>query len=70
MKDYGPLKFDFPNEDVPSVEEWKLDWWTMYFDGDVNVCGNRVGAMIISSNIKQYLILVKLQLGCNNNIGV
>jgi hypothetical protein len=22
MEDYGPLKFDFPNEDVPSVEEW------------------------------------------------
>jgi hypothetical protein len=52
MEDYGPLKFDFPNEDVPSVEEWKLDWWIMYFDGVVNVCGNRAGAMIISPNKK------------------
>ena len=52
MEDYEPLKFDFPNEDVPSVEEWKLDWWIMYFDGVVNVCGNRAGAMIISPNKK------------------
>jgi hypothetical protein len=37
---------------VPSVEEWKLDWWIMYFDGVVNVCGNRAGAMIISPNKK------------------
>jgi hypothetical protein len=46
------LKFDFPDEDVLSVEEGKLDWWTMYFDGDVNVCGNRADAMIISPNKK------------------
>jgi hypothetical protein len=51
-EDYESLKFDFPDEDVLSVEEGKLDWWTMYFDGDVNVCGNRAGAMIISPNKK------------------
>jgi hypothetical protein len=38
MEDYEPLKFDFPDEDVLSVEEGKLDWQTMYFDGAVNVC--------------------------------
>jgi hypothetical protein len=70
MEDYGPFKFDFPDEDVPSVEEWKLDWWTMHFDGVVNVCGNRAGTMIISPNKKQFSILVKLQFVCNNNIGV
>jgi len=42
----------------------------MYFDSAVNVCGNIAGAMIISPNKKQYLVLVKLQFGCNNNIGV
>ena len=40
------------NEDVFSVEEGKLDWWTMYFDGAANVCGNRADAMIISPNKK------------------
>jgi hypothetical protein len=59
-EDYGLLKFNFPDEDVPSVEEWKLDWWTMYFDSVVNVCGNKAGAVIISPNKKQYSVLVKL----------
>jgi len=62
-EDYKSLKFDFPDEDVLLVEEGKLDWWTMYFDSDVNVCGNRAGAMIISLNKKEYSILVKLQFG-------
>jgi len=61
MKDYESLKFNFPDEDVLSVEEEKLDWWTMYFDSAVNICGNKADAMIISPNKKQYL--VKLQFG-------
>jgi hypothetical protein len=35
MEDYEPLKFDFPNEDVLSIEEGKSDWWIMYFNGVV-----------------------------------
>jgi len=62
-EDYESLKFDFYDEDVLSIEEGKLDWWTMYFDSDVNVCGNRVSAMIISLNKKEYSVLVKLQFG-------
>ena len=62
-EDYESLKFDFLDEVVLSVEEGKLDWWTIYFDGDVNVCGNRAGAMIISLNKKKYVVLVKLQFG-------
>jgi len=46
LEDYEPLKFDFPNEDVLSIDEGKLDWWTMYF------CGNKADAMIISPNKK------------------
>jgi trehalose-6-phosphatase len=53
---------------VLSVEEGKLDWWTMYFDGAINKYGNKANTMIISPNKKQYL--VKLQFGCNNNVGV
>ena len=29
-----------------SIEGEKLGWWTMYFDGAVNVCGNGTGAVI------------------------
>ncbi|KAG5233085.1 RNA-directed DNA polymerase (Reverse transcriptase), Ribonuclease [Salix suchowensis] len=67
MEDYEPLDFDFPDEDVFSVEEGKLGWWTMYFDGAVNVCGNGAGAVIISPDKKQYPVSTKLQFGCTNN---
>jgi ribonuclease HI len=67
MEDYEPLNFDFPDEDVLSVEEGKSDVWTMYFDGAVNVCGNGAGVVIISPDNKQYPVLVKLQFGCTNN---
>jgi hypothetical protein len=70
IEDYEPLDFDFPNENVLLVEEEKkkTDWWTMYFDGLVNVYGNQVGVIIIFPDIKQYLILVKLKFECTNNI--
>ena len=48
MEDYESLNFDFPDEDVLAIEEEKSDWWIMYFDGAVNVCGNGAGAVIIS----------------------
>ena len=67
VEDYEPLDFDFPDEDVFSIEEGKLEWWTMYFDGAVNVCGNGAGAVIISPDKKQYPVSTKLQFGCTNN---
>ena len=69
IKDYEPLKFDFPDEDVLIVEEdkEKNDWWIMYFDGAVNVSGNGAGAVIISPDQKQYPISIKLQFECTNN---
>ncbi|XP_034910829.1 uncharacterized protein [Populus alba] len=68
MEDYEPLNFDFPDEDVFAIEEEKSDWWVMYFDGAVNVCGNGAGAVIISPDRKQYPVSVKLQFGCTNNM--
>ena len=56
MEDYEPLKFDFPDEDVLSVEEGKSDWWIMYFDG---VVGNEVRAVLISFDKKHYPISFK-----------
>ena len=60
MEDYESLDFEFPDEDVLAIEEEKLDWWTMYFDGAVNICGNRAGAVISSPDKKQYPVSVKL----------
>jgi hypothetical protein len=49
-KDYKPLDFNFPDENVLVVEEKerRLDWWTMYFDGAINIYSNGDGAIIIS----------------------
>ena len=35
VEDFEPLKFDFSNKNVLSIEEGKSDWWIMYFDGAV-----------------------------------
>ncbi|XP_052312432.1 uncharacterized protein LOC112328962 [Populus trichocarpa] len=69
VEDYEPLDFDFPDEDILSIEkeEEKTDWWTMFFDGAVNVYGNGAGAVIISPNKKQYPVSVKLHFECTNN---
>ncbi|XP_073263054.1 uncharacterized protein [Populus alba] len=64
IEDYEPLNFDFPDEDVLVIES---DWWTMYFDGKVNVSGNGAGAVIISPEGNQYPISIKLQFNCTNN---
>ena len=60
MEDYESLNFDFPDEDVLAIEEEKSDWWIMYFDGAVNICGNGVSAVIISPDKKQYPVSIKL----------
>jgi len=67
MEDYELLNFDFPDEDVFSVEEGKSDCWIMYFDGAMVT---EWGAVLISPDKKHYPVSFKLQFGCNNNKGV
>jgi len=57
MEDYELLNFDFPDEDVFSVEEGKSDCWIMYFDG---VMVTEWGAVLISPNKKHYPVSFKL----------
>ena len=47
VKDYESLKFDLPDKDVLTFEDnVKMnDWWTVYFDGAMNVFGN--GTIIV-----------------------
>jgi len=62
VEDYESLDFDFPDENVLSIEEEekKIDWWTMFLEEVVNVYGNGAGAVIISPDKKQYPVSVKL----------
>jgi hypothetical protein len=50
VKDYEPLNFYLPDEKVLAVKnDGRMDdWWTMYFDGVVNVLGNGDRAVKIS----------------------
>jgi len=50
VKDYEPLNFYLPDEEVLAVKnDGRMDdWWTMYFDGVVNVLGNGDRAVKIS----------------------
>jgi len=68
IKDYEPFNFDFLDEDVLVVEKEELHWWTMYFDEAVKINGNGAPAVIISLNNEQYLVLIKLQFECTNNM--
>ena len=44
VKDYEPPNFAILNKDVLVVEvdDGMNDWWTMYFDGVMNVLENRL----------------------------
>jgi len=68
VENYDP-NFDLSNGDMLSVEDggWMNEWWTMYFDGVVNISGNGAGALIISLEKKQYLVSVKLSFKCTKN---
>ena len=62
MEEYEPLDFDLPDKDVLVIGDdmRTSEWWTLYFDGAVNVSGNGVGAVIISPDGKQYPFSVRL----------
>ncbi|KAG5226363.1 RNA-directed DNA polymerase (Reverse transcriptase), Ribonuclease [Salix suchowensis] len=66
-----PLKYicekPYLSSRIARWQEGKLEWWTMYFDGAVNICGNGAGAVIMSLDKKQYPVSTKLQFGCTNN---
>ncbi|XP_052874788.1 uncharacterized protein LOC128280600 [Gossypium arboreum] len=73
LKDYEPLSFDFPNEDLMYVatteEESQEDHlWRLNFDGASNVMGNGIGAVLLSSNRDHYPFTSKLNFYCTNNM--
>ena len=62
VKDYELLDFDLLNEDVLVIKDDTRvsEWWTLYFDGAVNVSGNGVRAIIICPDGKQYPFFSKV----------
>ena len=73
-KEYEPMSFDFPNEDlmvVLQIKEEKSpeeDGWKMYFDGASNALGRGVGAVLISPEGNHFPFTVKLSFDYTNNV--
>ncbi|KAA3467307.1 RNA-directed DNA polymerase (Reverse transcriptase), Ribonuclease H [Gossypium australe] len=73
LKDYEPLNFDFPNEDLmyvvtieksaPREYPWKLN-----FDGASNTMGKEIGAVLVSPDRDHYPFTSKLDFDCKNNM--
>ncbi|XP_070022720.1 uncharacterized protein [Nicotiana sylvestris] len=66
--EYRPLSTYFPNEEVNSIEEVVPDdhpAWKMYFDGDVNIKGVGIGAILISPIRHHYPAMTRLWFFCN-----
>ncbi|KAA3479531.1 RNA-directed DNA polymerase (Reverse transcriptase), Ribonuclease H [Gossypium australe] len=74
LKDYEPLDFDFPNEDLMYVaitEESAQNEshpWKLNFDGASNAVGNEIGAVLVSPNGDHYHFTSKLDFDCTNNM--
>ncbi|GKV24309.1 hypothetical protein SLEP1_g33936 [Rubroshorea leprosula] len=52
MKDYEPIEWDFPNQDILAMEaEFDSDNWKLFFDGAVNQLGCGLGAILMHSSL-------------------
>ena len=73
-KEYEPMSFDFPNEDLMTVlqiekeESPKKDGWKMYFDGASNALRHGVGTVLISPKENHCPFTAKLSFDCTNNV--
>ncbi|XP_012472509.2 uncharacterized protein LOC105789689 [Gossypium raimondii] len=61
LEDYEPLNFDFSNEDLMCVAK-------LNFDGASNAVGNKIGAVLVSSNRDHYPFTSKLDFDCTHNM--
>ncbi|KAG8499177.1 hypothetical protein CXB51_005550 [Gossypium anomalum] len=73
LEDYGPLNFNFPNEEIVYVAAAEEDtikghFWKLNFDGASNAVGNRVGAVLVSPDGDHYPFTCKLDFDCTNNM--
>ncbi|XP_057951007.1 uncharacterized protein LOC131145844 [Malania oleifera] len=70
INDYQPMEFDFPDQDIDSIDQEEEDniRWMMLFDGATNVWGHGIGVVLISPEGKYYPFTTKLTFLCTNNV--
>ncbi|KAK5834114.1 hypothetical protein PVK06_017988 [Gossypium arboreum] len=72
-KEYEPLRFDFPDEDLMCITEKECELskeksWKMSFDGASNALGHGIGAVLVSPEGNHYPFTARLNFFCINNI--
>lgn len=78
MKDYQPLRFDFPDEDITSMNDQKVicndegpgpgERWILMFDGPSNAMGHGIGETLMCPKGNQLPFTTKLCFDCTKNI--
>ncbi|KAK5844647.1 hypothetical protein PVK06_000787 [Gossypium arboreum] len=73
LEDYEPLNFNFSNEDLMYMVTTEEDLqeghpWKLNFDGASNAVGNRIGAVLVSTDGDHYPFTSKLNFDCTNNM--
>ncbi|KAK5833200.1 hypothetical protein PVK06_017017 [Gossypium arboreum] len=68
LKDYEPLNFDFPNEELMCIVMTEDSPWKLNFDGVSNAVGNGIGVVLVSLNGDHYPFTCKLDFDCTNNM--
>ncbi|XP_070028927.1 uncharacterized protein [Nicotiana sylvestris] len=69
--DYEPLKTYFPDEEVMHIDELEQvekPRWRLFFDGDANMKGVGIGAVLISETGQHYPVTAQLRFYCTNNM--
>ncbi|KAK5793539.1 hypothetical protein PVK06_034689 [Gossypium arboreum] len=72
-KEYKPLRFDFPDEDLMCItenecESSKEKSWKMSFDGASNALGHGIRAVLVSPEGNHYPFTARLNFFCTNKI--
>ena len=72
-KDYEPINFDFPDEDLMAVshdeeESSKKDYWKLYFDGASNALGHGIDVILITLEGEYCPFVARLDFNYPNNV--
>ncbi|XP_070018345.1 uncharacterized protein [Nicotiana sylvestris] len=70
-EEYEPLRTYFPDEEVMHIDELEhieKPGWKLFFDGDANMKGVEIGAVLISETGHHYPVTVQLRFYCTNNM--
>ncbi|OMO65001.1 reverse transcriptase [Corchorus capsularis] len=70
-EEYEPMNFEFPDENlIPHVKkvEKTEEKWIVYFDGDSNLSGQGIGAVLVSPEEYYYPATARLKFPTTNNV--